>query len=60
MDEKYNKDCDDPNQDNLQTLEKAEDKLIDTRSYQCGSEFGGMHAEYLWALDFLDMLTEDL
>jgi len=50
----------DPSEENLKTLEDSEDKLASTKEYTTGSEFGELQHEYLKALDFLDMLTEDL
>eukprot|EP00975_Prorocentrum_lima_P033467 7019123-Prorocentrum_lima.AAC.1 len=60
MEEKCKKYCEDPNQDTLRTLDEAEEVLIGNKSYQACQEFGEKQVEYLKALDFMDMLTEDL
>eukprot|EP00975_Prorocentrum_lima_P011810 2512493-Prorocentrum_lima.AAC.1 len=60
MDEKYDTDQRSPSNENLDSLETAEELPIDHTPYQACSEYGEMQEEYLKALDFMEMLTENL
>eukprot|EP00975_Prorocentrum_lima_P066743 12910958-Prorocentrum_lima.AAC.1 len=60
MEDKYTKYIADPNQDTRNILEEAAYVLIYNKSYPTCQEYGEKQVEYLKALDFMDMLTEDL
>eukprot|EP00975_Prorocentrum_lima_P051282 10740795-Prorocentrum_lima.AAC.1 len=60
MDVKYGIDMQDPSQQNLDELNKAEDMLLSHTEYQACNDYGKKQVEYLKALDFIDILTEKL
>eukprot|EP00975_Prorocentrum_lima_P050977 10680500-Prorocentrum_lima.AAC.1 len=60
MDSKYDVYMQDPSQQNLDELDRAEDMLLSQTDYQACIDYGEKQAEYLKALDFMDILTEKL
>eukprot|EP00975_Prorocentrum_lima_P047371 9904504-Prorocentrum_lima.AAC.1 len=60
MEVKYNTHMTDPSEEKLASLEQAEEVLVGHKSYPACQECGDNQEEYLKALDFMYMLTEDL
>eukprot|EP00975_Prorocentrum_lima_P035770 7521972-Prorocentrum_lima.AAC.1 len=60
MEDKYDTVLADPSKGNLDSLEKADDLLISQTEYQTCKEYWEKPEEYLKALDFMDMLSENL
>eukprot|EP00975_Prorocentrum_lima_P025218 5293032-Prorocentrum_lima.AAC.1 len=50
----------DPSQQNLDELDKAEGILLSQTEYQACIEYGEKQVEYLKVLDSMDILTEKL
>eukprot|EP00975_Prorocentrum_lima_P033503 7026314-Prorocentrum_lima.AAC.1 len=59
-DVKYDIYMQDPTTQNLDELNKAADTLLSHTEYQACKDYGDKQAEYLNALDFMDILTEKL
>eukprot|EP00975_Prorocentrum_lima_P062609 12886567-Prorocentrum_lima.AAC.1 len=60
MDKKYDVYMQDPAQQNLDELDRAEDLLHSQTDYQAYIDYGEKQTEYLEELDFMDILTEKL
>eukprot|EP00975_Prorocentrum_lima_P012337 2615064-Prorocentrum_lima.AAC.1 len=50
----------DASQQNMVEYEKAEEELLSHTDYQACKGYGHKQAEYLKALDFMDILTEKI
>eukprot|EP00975_Prorocentrum_lima_P001390 299655-Prorocentrum_lima.AAC.1 len=50
----------DPSARNKEVYKRAEDKFLSNTEYQARIDYGNNQAEYLKALDFMDILTEKI
>eukprot|EP00975_Prorocentrum_lima_P018580 3912471-Prorocentrum_lima.AAC.1 len=56
----YKRAMNDASQQNIDEYERAEDLLLSHTDYQACKEYGKRQAEYLKALDFMDILTDKI
>eukprot|EP00975_Prorocentrum_lima_P066091 12907187-Prorocentrum_lima.AAC.1 len=60
MDVKYSIFMDDPSRRKLDELNKAEEIFLSNTEHQACKDYGETQAEYLKAVDFMDILTEKI